>query len=186
MLARGIRMYYDPDDEENLLGGKVNIMYAAEDGRLMAKFYVRYKMDEDFERDIEELHKRGVRAIIRTYDPNITEPLIGGISYTGRFGVRVVRKTVDQQNDFAVDRLNSGIVSKTSCRDILRTLFACRRMCQVIRVAENCNLLIACFGMLLSLLLCAFGVIFTVPSILLALYQLVWVALIALGGKLYI
>ncbi|MBQ8174838.1 MAG: hypothetical protein IJ009_05485 [Clostridia bacterium] len=186
MLARNIHMYYDPDDEQNLLGGKVNIMYAAEDGHLIAKFYVRYKMDEDFERDVEELHKRGIRAIIRTYDPNVTEALVGGISYTERFDVRVVRKTVDQQNDFATDRLNSGIVCKTSSRDIVKTLFACRRMCQVIRVAENCNLLIACFGMLLSLLLCAFGVIFSVPSFFLALYQLIWVGLIAVGGKLYI
>lgn len=186
MLSRGIRMYYDPEDEQSLLGGKINIMYAAEDGRLVAKFYVRYKMDEDFERDVEELHKRGIRAIIRTYDPNITEGLVAGISYTERFDVRVVRKTVDQQNDFAADRLNSGIVCKTSCRDILRTLFACRRMCQVIRIGENCNLLVACFGMLLSLLLCSFGVIFSVPSVFLALYQLLWVGLIALAGKLYI
>lgn len=186
MLARNIHMYYDPDDEKNLLGGKINIMYAAEDGHLIAKFYVRYKMDEDFERDVEELHKRGIRTVIRTYDPNITEGLVAGISYTERFDVRVVRKTADQQNDFAVDRLNSGIVCKSSCRDILRTLFACRRMCQVIRVSENCNLLVACFGMLLSLLLCAFGVIFSIPSFLLAFYQLLWVGLIALGGKLYI
>ena len=186
MLSRNIHMYYDPDDEKNLLGGKINIMYAAEDGRLIAKFYVRYKMDEDFERDVEELHKRGIRTIIRTYDPNITEGLVAGISYTERFDVRVVRKTADQQNDFAVDRLNSGIVCKSSCRDILRTLFACRRMCQVIRVSENCNLLVACFGMLLSLLLCAFGVIFSIPSFILAVYQLLWVGLIALGGKLYI
>lgn len=186
MLSRGIRMYYDPEDEQSLLGGKINIMYAAEDGRLVAKFYVRYKMDEDFERDVEELHKRGIRAIIRTYDPNITEGLVAGISYTERFDVRVVRKTVDQQNDFAADRLNSGIVCKTSCRDILRTLFACRRMCQVIRIGENCNLLVACFGMLLSLLLCSFGVIFSVPSVFLALYQLLWVGLIAFAGKLYI
>lgn len=186
MLSRNIHMYYDPDDEKNLLGGKINIMYAAEDGHLIAKFYVRYKMDEDFERDVEELHKRGIRTIIRTYDPNITEGLVAGISYTERFDVRVVRKTADQQNDFAVDRLNSGIVCKSSCRDILRTLFACRRMCQVIHVSENCNLLVACFGMLLSLLLCAFGVVFSIPSFVLAVYQLLWVGLIALGGKLYI
>lgn len=186
MLKNRIRMYYDPEDENILTNGKVNIMYAAENGRLTAKFYVRYKMDEDFEKDVEQLHKRGIRALIRTYDPNIDEDLISGISYTGRFQVQVVKKTVEQQNDFAVSRLNSGIVSRATTRHILQTLFSCRRMCRMISVAENASLLVACGGMLLSLILSVFGTIFGIPTFFLALYQLFWIAVVALFGKLYI
>ncbi len=186
MLKNRIRMYYDPEDESILTNGKVNIMYAAENGRLIAKFYVRYKMDEDFEKEIEQLHKRGIRTLIRTYDPNIGGDLIANISYTGRFGVRVVKKTVEQQNDFAVARLNSGIVSRATTRHILRTLFACRRMCRMISVAENASLLLACGGMLLSLILSVFGTIFAIPTIFFALYQLLWIGIVALVGKFYI
>ncbi len=186
MLKNRIRMYYDPEDESILASGKVNVMYATCGDRLMAKFYIRYKMDADFEKDVEALSKRGVRTVIRTYDPNISGELIDSISYTGRFGIRVVKKTTEQQKDYAVARLNSGIVTKTTTRDLLRTLFACRRMCRLVSFSETCNMLVASGGMLLSLILAVFGALFGIPSVFFALYQLLWVGVIALAGKLYI
>jgi hypothetical protein len=99
MIENGVKMYYDADDERQLAGGKVNIMYAADNGKLTAKFYIRYKMDEDFERDVELLHRKGIRAVLRTYDPNIREEMIEKISFVGRLGVRTVRKTAAQLGD---------------------------------------------------------------------------------------
>ena len=186
MLRHHIHVYYDPEDESILANGKTNVMYAAENGRLIAKFYIRYKMDEDFEKDVEQLHKRGIRTILRTYDPNISEALIATISYTANFGIRVVKKTEEQQKDFAVARLNSGIVTKAATRNILRTLSACRRMCRLTAILENATMLVACFGMLLALFASVFGSIFAVPSFFFALYQLLFVGIVALVGKLYI
>ena len=186
MLRQHIHVYYDPEDENILANGKTNVMYAAENGRLIAKFYIRYKMDADFEKDVEQLHKCGIRTILRTYDPNINEALIATISYTANFGIRVVKKTEEQQKDFAVARLNSGIVTKAATRNILRTLSACRRMCRLTSFLENGAMLIACVGMLLALFASVFGSIFAVPSFFFALYQLLFVGIVALVGKLYI
>ena len=186
MLRRHIHVYYDPEDESILANGKTNVMYAAENGHLIAKFYVRYKMDEDFEKDVEQLHKCGIRTILRTYDPNIDEKLIATVSYTTNFGVRVVRKTEEQQRDFAAARLNSGIVTKAATRNILRTLFACRRTCRLINFLEAAAMLLACGGMLLALFMSVFGGIFTVPTFFFALYQLFFVGAVALAGRLYI
>ncbi len=186
MLRRHIHVYYDPEDESILANGKTNVMYAAENGHLIAKFYIRYKMDEDFEKDVEQLHKRGIRAILRTYDPNISEDLIAAISYTANFGIRVVKKTEEQQKDFAVARLNSGIVTKAATRNILRTLFACRRMCRLTAILEAASMFVACGGMLFAVFMSIFGGVFAVPSFFFALYQLLVVGAVALTGKLYI
>jgi hypothetical protein len=171
MLARNVHMYYDPDDEQNLLGGKVNIMYAAEDGHLIAKFYVRYKMDEDFERDVELLHRKGIRAVLRTYDPNIREEMIEKISFVGRLGVRTVRKTAAQLGDFAEQRQNSGIVSRGSSRNIVSTVLLCRRAAKLIRMLATVGCAVSAFGALLMLVLAICGVLPILTSLWFGLYQ---------------
>ena len=186
MLAHRIHVYFDPDDEKILAGGKVNILYAAEEGKLIAKFYIRYKMNEDFEKHVEQLHKYGIRTIIRTYDPLLSDALIEKISYTAGFGVRVAKKTVEQQSDFAQAELNSGIVSRSSTKNILKTLYACRRTVRFSRGAKIASLALSGLGMVGAILLPALGLISAVPTALLALYQLLSVGVFALFAKLYI
>lgn len=186
MLKKHVRMYYDAEDEQNLAAGKACIMYAAEEGQLCAKFYIRYRMDEAFERDVERLSANGIRVLIRTYDPNIREMLIEKISYTGRFGIRVVKKTIEQQNDFAATQLNSGIITSRSVREILCVLLACRRTCRLTSYSEMGGLVLGCLGMLLSIVLATLGVLTAAPSLLLCLYQLFWVLPVLLASKLYI
>lgn len=186
MLKKHVRMYYDAEDEQNLAAGKACIMYAAEEGQLCAKFYIRYRMDEAFERDVERLSANGIRTLIRTYDPNIREMLIKKISYTGRFGIRVVKKTIEQQNDFAAAQLNSGIITSRSVREILCVLLACRRTCRLTSFSETGGLVLGCLGMLLSIVLATLGVLAATPSLLLCLYQLFWVLPVLLASKLYI
>lgn len=186
MLKRRVHVYYDAEDEQILSNGKTSIMYAAEDGRLIAKFYIRYKMDEDFERNVEELYHSGLRTLLRTYDPNIREALISHISYTENFGIRVVRKTVSQQQDFALPQLNSGIVSKSSARDILRTLLSCRKMCALTRQLEKYGLITACAGMALGIILAAFGAFSVLPTAAFVLYQAALVLPVLISSRLSI
>ncbi len=157
MLKNGIRMYYDPEDERQLAGGRIHIMYAAEDGRLTAKFYILYKMDEDFERSVEQLHHKGIRTLLRTCDPNLSDEMIEKISYVSRFGFRVVHKTAAGLQDFAVPRLNSGLVCRTATADLVRTLLQCRRTTQRIRGLRYFGYCAAALGMLGTAVLIPLG-----------------------------
>lgn len=186
MLKQKIRMYYDAEDEQILANGKTCIMYAAEDGKLSAKFYIRYRMDEAFERDVERLAAKNIRVLIRTFDPNIRKVLIDKISYTGRYDVRVVRKTMEQQHDYAAPQANSGIVTRRSVREIVRVLLACRRACRLTAFSERGGLVVGCTGMLLSVLLAALGLMLSAPTWLLAVYQLLWILPVWLASTLYI
>lgn len=186
MLKKQVRMYFDAEDEQILANGKTCIMYVAEEGQLIAKFYIRYRMNEEFERDVERLAANKIRVLVRTYDPNIREALIDKISYTSRYGVRVVRKTVEQQTDYATPQLNSGIVSHRSVREILRVLLACRRACRLTSFSEAGGLVIGCVGMLVSIILAVFGALLSTPSLVLLLYQLFWTVPVLLASKFYI
>jgi hypothetical protein len=186
MLKKNVRMYYDAEDEQILANGKTSILYAAEDGQLSAKFYIRYRINEEFEREVERLAANHIRVLIRTFDPNIRYALIDKISYIGKYDLRVVRKTVEQQQDYAAPQINSGIVTRRSAREILRVLLACRRACRLTSFSEAGGLVIGCIGMLVSIVIAALGMMLSLPSWMLAIYQLLWILPVFLASKLYI
>jgi hypothetical protein len=186
MLKQNVPMYYDAEDEQILANGKTCIMYAAEEGQLRAKFYVRYRMNEEFERDVERLAAQGIRVLIRTFDPNIRKALIDKVSYTGKYDIRVVRKTVSQQGDYAAPQINSGIVTRRSVREVVRVLLACRRACRLTSFSEMGGLVIGCVGMLLSIIIAVLGGMLSTPSWALAAYQLFWILPIVLASKIII
>ncbi len=186
MLKKQVRMYYDPEDEQILASGKTSILYVAEEGQLIAKFYIRYRMSEVFEKNVERLAAKHIHVLLRTYDPNIREMLIDKISYTGRFGIRVVRKTVAQQMDYAVPQLNSGIVSRRSVSEVLRVLFACRRICRLTAMAEFVGLAVGCIGMLLGIVLATFDLLLSLSSGLLLAYHAAWFLPLMFASRFYI
>ena len=98
----------------------------------------------------------------------------------------MVKKTIEQQNDFAAAQLNSGIITSRSVREILCVLLACRRTCRLTSYSEAGGLVLGCLGMLLSIVLATLGVLAATPSLLLCLYQLFWVLPVLLASKLYI
>ena len=186
MLENGVRMYYDADDERQIAGGKVNIMFAADNGKLTAKFYIRYKMDEEFERNVELLHRKGMRTVLRTYDPNIRAEMIEKISYVSRFDIRVVRKTVVQLGDFATERQNSGIVTRGSTQNVVATVLLCRRTAKLIRILSAVGFGIAAVGVALASVLAAFGILPALDSLWFGAYQALVCLPLLITTKLYI
>lgn len=184
MLDHSVHVFYDPEDERLLTGGKTSVMFAAEDGILVAKFYVRYKMDEGFEKRVEALNKRGIRTLLRSFDPNVTDELIDKISYTADHGLRVIRKTVDQRADLAAPHINSGLVTKTDSTDLLRALFACRRAVRLIRAGGIAAYVLGGIGAIGAIVCTAFSLVGALPSVLFAGYHLALALLFLLISKL--
>lgn len=186
MLDHAVHVFYDPEDEKLLAGGKMSVMFAAEDGRLVAKFYIRYKMDERFEKSVEALHRRGIRTLIRTFDPNLSRELIDKISYTADFAPAIVKKTIDQRDDLAAPELNSGLVTKTASADLLRTLFACRRTVRLIRASTIAAYALLGVGLVGSILLTVFLLLSAIPSVIFFGYQVALALLFFLISKIFV
>ena len=185
MLRSGVKMYYDAEDEEQMAAGKTTILFAADNGRLMAKFYITYKLDEDFEKDVERLYKNGIRSVLRTYDPNIREDLVNKIGYIAPYGVKVRHKTEAELNDMALPRLDSGLVSKSSPRDMLKTVLACRHTCRLIKWLEWGAFVVSCACMAASVVLAAVGLLPTLPAVIWTGAHLGGVCLAALIVKIH-
>ena len=66
------------------------VMYAAEDGEVYAKFYIRYSFSEEFTMILPELRAAGIIPLVYTRDPNISSELLKTLM-AGADGMRVVK-----------------------------------------------------------------------------------------------
>ena len=76
------------------------VMYAAEDGEVNAKFYIRYSFSEEFTSIIPSLRDAGIIPLIYTRDPNVSTELLAALT-AGNGNMRVV-KLYDAVSETAV------------------------------------------------------------------------------------
>lgn len=68
----------------------IKVMYAAEDGEVNAKFYIRYSFSEEFTSIIPSLRDAGIIPLIYTRDPNVSGELLSTLT-AGNATMRVVK-----------------------------------------------------------------------------------------------
>lgn len=148
-----ISPYYDSEDTYREDSGEFSIMYVAIEGVIRAKVYLKYSMNEHFERNVRRLQRNGVRTLIRSYDPNIGDALLAASSHSTNLRVKVVRKKPEQLHDFAETRVDSGLVTSAGSRDLLYTLFMCQNYRKAVRILAYCKMIAVPLSILAALFL---------------------------------
>lgn len=171
----GVPPVVDADDAAAEQDPESCIMYLVSEGEVSAKVYVQYVMDPDFEFVVRQMYKIGVCVGIKTFDPNIDDEMISANIRTGKFPVRILKCNSADQAQTTSDHMDSGVVSKTGAKSLLQTLSLCDRIVNAIKT----NIAVKVFSMVLGLvlmgILMAFGVVGSVASVYLALYQIFWI-----------
>jgi len=87
------------------------IMYASEDGKVYAKFYVRYSFSEDFSCLLPVLIDEGIKPLVYTRDPNVTGDVVKTLTH-GADRIRVLKRTTSPEGDDLLYRkVSAGLVS---------------------------------------------------------------------------
>ncbi len=172
----------DPEDEE-IEGGDISILFLVCDDEVVAKFYVRYRIDPEFEATLKNLYKSGICVGIKTVDPNINDEMLSTRIRLTKYPVRVLK--YDDLNDRSrgSDRTDSGIVSKKSVKALLRAFTLCDKTKHVTKT----NLMIAALsiigGIAITCAVAFLGSIMAISSVYVALYQLFWLASVYLISR---
>lgn len=186
MEQHHVTLLYDSEDARQIDGGKVSIMYVAENGVISARFYLQYIPNPDFEKTAERLAKEGIAVIVRTFDPNVSDRLINKVSYIGSYPVRVVRKDVAVLDEDKKPRLPGGIVTTNGVGALVDLLFRCLRFVRVASLSPLFRILNTAFGTLLAIVLLAVGRIDVLGSGLIVLSQVFWFIPVYLITKIFI
>ena len=88
----------------------IKVMYAAEDGEVNAKFYIRYSFSEEFTCTIPSLRDAGIIPLIYTRDPNISNELLATLTASNG-AMRVVKLYNPTNEELGENRTPAGMIT---------------------------------------------------------------------------
>ena len=149
-------------------------MYMSVDGKLAAKFYIKYTMARSFETLLRAFYDAGICVGIKTFDPCITDEILLGNLKGSNYPVSVIRKKYDSGERGAVAQKNDGaIISLSGVHNFLNAFIRLDNLRNVYRS----NAIISTFAAISGAVIAAFFSItgfFEIGVAILVLFQLVW------------
>ena len=111
MKENGAEFANDADSGNESIYDSTKIMFAAEDGFVYAKFYIRYSFSEEFSMLLPALEDNGITPLVYTRDPNITNELIITLT-AGADKIRVLKKCDTNADDGVIyNSVGAGLVT---------------------------------------------------------------------------
>ncbi len=146
------------------------IMYAAEDGKVYAKFYIRYSFSEEFSGVLPDLRKNGIVPLVYTRDPNITNDLLKTL--TANQGImRVMKKTdIPTSNDDSYTRIGAGIVTFGDKMNAISAVLLAKKYSTLDQKLSKAEIAVMALGAASAAVLSLCGI--TLPSFAVAAWQL--------------
>ena len=169
ITSQGIEI---PSEREEI-DEDVSVMYMACNGKLCARMYIKYTIDEEFAEIVKSLNKNGVSVGIRSFDPNINNELLKRETNFKKVDLRVIRLTKDEDISKIYEKVDSGIVSKGLSKFLIKAIPVCKNIAKFRKVGTVVKIIASVIGATL-LGMCIFGVIPLIYSILIAAYYAVW------------
>ncbi len=173
MISKGYDTPYGENDASLEKSG-IRLMYMADEEEILAKFIVQYTVDSEYELIFKQLYKAGMCVGIRTNDPNIdTAFVMKKFRLDSDYPLRVVHFKPDREIIRTTDRCESGIVSASSVKSLLKALSLCDRVKYVSKIHNLFLILGAVLSVLLVYVVSMFGKL-GIGSAYAALYQIFW------------
>ncbi len=173
----------DPDDEDIAESGEISMMFLVCDDEVVAKLYLRYRIDPGFEVTLKRLYKSGICVGIKTVDPNINDEMLGTKIKLTKYPVRVLKYSDVSESRRGSDRTDSGIVSKKSAKALLRIFTLCDKIKHVTKANIAVNIITMITGCIICGAVAILGNPAGVTSLYMALFQLFWIIPLYLMSK---
>lgn len=183
MLRHGIRIPSDDYRTNTSTSGSARIMYGAEDGEVYVKFFIRYSFSEEFTMLLPELKNKKIIPLVYTRDPNITCELVRVLTL-GEDIMRVMKKHVPRTTEEKTYRhIDSGIVTHGDKTNAINLVLLAKKYTSFMSTLAVTELIAMSVGALIAVVL-SIGEMFTYPASLLALWQLIWCAVLLVRSKI--
>ena len=151
-------------------------MYAAENGVVYAKFYIRYSFSEEFTMLIPTLEDAKIKPLVYTRDPNISNALILGLTF-GEDKIRVMKKNDTLSADIIYRKAGAGMMTNGDKSNVINMILLAKKYVDLqsyFALTEMISMIVGCvLAATLSLLRMS-----VLPSIALAVFQIAWCAIL--------
>lgn len=173
MRQNSVAFPEEENEKQETLSGSTKVIYAAEDGAVYAKFYVRYSFSEEFSMLLPTLYDEGIKLLIYTRDPNITNELIKNLT-PGVDKIRVMRKYNNAEDECVTYKeISSGLVTLGEKNNSINMILLSKKYARLQARLGVTELIAMIVGASLATLI-SFAGLWLVPSLALALWQSAW------------
>ena len=157
------------------------IMYAAENGVVYAKFYIRYRFSEEFTMLLPTMIEEGITPLIYSRDPNVDQELLR-ILTMGKDTMRLLKKTTLPPIDGAIPRVSIGMAVVGEKENVVNMVLLSKRYVKKNRVFNNLTLAFTIIGAIAAALALVFGAP-AVPTAILAVWQIIGCVILSVVSK---
>ena len=181
MRRHGVRI---PDGVGRAESGidTTKIMYASEDGEVVAKFYIRYSFSEEFTMILPALKQQKIVPLIYTRDPNVSNELLKTLS-AGADCMRVMKRLAPgADEDKLYGRVSAGVVTYGDKMSAIDVLLLSKDYKRYIDTVERISLYAMSLGIAAPAVISVLGLTGVVPSLVFALWQLVLIGALSFAS----
>jgi len=187
LLNRGFDIPVEITDEDEERDNGVCVMYMFREDRLMAKMYIKYTIDPEFEAMMAALSEEGISVSVKTYDPNIDDRLIAQeITYKDEYVYSVSRYSGSRDGRTVKENADSGIVSRGSAKGLLDMITECTKVLSSRRAGIIIGILSSVVSALLMVVVIMSGKVDSMTSAVIALYNIFWLIPTFICGNMYV
>ena len=159
------------------------IMYAAENGEVYAKFYIRYSFSEQFTMLLPAIKAEGIVPLIYTRDPNVSNELLRTLC-AGSDSMRVMKKyypiTDDEYKIYR--RVSAELVTYGNNINTINTVLLTKKYAKFDSQLSGTELYSTLFTAALAAVLAIVG-LSSIPVILFSLWQIAWCLVLRIASK---
>ncbi len=134
----------------------IKIMYAAEDGEVNAKFYIRYSFSEEFASTIPSLRDAQIIPLVYTRDPNISGELLSTLT-AGIGTMRVVKLYDPIPEDTTASRVDARMITYGDRLDAASMIILSKKYHKFSLYLKFAELCAAIIGVILAISLSLIG-----------------------------
>jgi hypothetical protein len=158
-------------------------MYAAEEGEIYAKFYIRYSFSEQFTMLLPSIKEEGIVPLIYTRDPNLSNELLRTPS-AGSDSMRVMKKydPVSLDDSKIYGRISAELVTYGNTINTINTVLLTKKYAKFAEQISGTELYSTVFTAAVAAILSLFGVT-SIPVIIFSLWQLAWCIVLRIASK---
>ncbi len=187
LISRGFDIPEAVTDEDSFDEADVSVMYMFREERLMAKMFIKYSLDADFESIMSALCDEGISVSIKTYDPNIGSDLIAaGLKKKGEYSYSVTRYDGADDAYAVAENVDSGIVSRSSAKTLLELISECTKVLASRRAGTVIGVISSIVAAILMPIVISSGGAGNLTSAMIALYQLFWLIPVYISARMYV
>ncbi len=159
------------------------ILYLASSDRVIAKFYIEYKLNPNFESVLRNLYTQNICARIKTLDPCINNDFIRASLRRPECLFSVVKPNSPDEIEKTEDTIPARIVCSSNENSLIHSFLLIRKMRKAVKINHCIKIASTVIGLALASLILVGGSHIIAPALILALH-VIWLVITVLGAKL--